>query len=79
MKAMDSETSSILIKDFVVPETNASFRLAALDFHMMSLVAGIERTESQWRSLLGRCGLEVVKIWRSNGGPDAVIEAKQRV
>ncbi|KAI9669644.1 MAG: hypothetical protein M1831_007340 [Alyxoria varia] len=43
---------------------------ASLDIQMMALNQGIERTERQWRDLLGSAGLEVMGIW--GGGRDEV-------
>lgn len=45
-----------------------------MDLNMMAIVAGKERTESQWTCLLDQPGLVVVEIW---GGSDeeGVIEA----
>ena len=73
---MDSEYSTLLINDYVVPEMGASLRVASMDLQMMSLFAGIERTESQWRSLLDLSGLEIVKIWYSATGLESIIETK---
>ena len=47
---------------------------------MMMLSGGIERTERQWRSLLGAAGLTIVKIWHaddSSEGNEAVIECEK--
>lgn len=43
---------------------------------MMGLHAGMERSETQWRRLLGEEGLRIVGVWGVNGGGgEAVIEA----
>lgn len=55
--------STFLIYDYLMPETGASIRAAAMDVQMMSLFAGIERTESQWRIVLDASGLEMVQVW----------------
>ena len=75
---MRSNYSGLLINDYVVPETGASLHSAAIDLQMMALVAGMERTESQWRDLIDACGLAVVKIWYSRGGLESVIETRLR-
>lgn len=46
---------------------------------MLMLLSGMERSESQWKGLLGSVGLEIKKIWRTNGISEAVIEAKKRL
>lgn len=72
---MERDYSTLLIRDLVVPETGASVRTAAKDIQMMSLFAGMERTESQWINLLSLCGLSLIKIWYSGNGAESVIEA----
>lgn len=47
---------------------------------MLVLLSGIERTETQWRSLVAAAGLEIVKIWYAeeiNEGAEAVIECRK--
>lgn len=73
---MDTE-SRLLINDLVLPNIKAPLRGVALDFSMMTMCAGIERTETQWRSLLESVNLEIIKIWTADG-VEAVIEAKLR-
>ena len=73
---MDKEYSRLLIYEFVLPNVGAGIQQATLDIHMMATVAGMERTEDQWRRLLGSIGLDVVKIWTGAPGSESVIEAK---
>ena len=73
---MDREHSTLLIYDYVVPETGASVRAAAVDLQMMCLCAGMERMERQWRSILQASGLELVQVWSSQMEIESVIEAK---
>ncbi|KAG8532525.1 uncharacterized protein KY384_002402 [Bacidia gigantensis] len=75
-KAMEPEYSRLLIDEYVLPDMKAPIRGSSLDFLMMMLCGGIERTKSQWESLLGRCGLEIVKIWGGRSDYEQVIEAK---
>ena len=72
---MDKDYSVILINDYVVPETGASLRTAAMDIQMMSLSAGMERTENQWVDILNMSGLSLVRIWYSGTGSESIIEA----
>ena len=67
--------SKLLISEFVLADTNAALFPASLDLQMMGLHAGMERSEKQWRSLLGSAGLAIVKIWQVLPGGESVIEA----
>ncbi|MEV0493341.1 hypothetical protein [Streptomyces atratus] len=49
---------------------------ALLDLHMLVLLGGRERTESQWRALLERGGFDTVDIHR--GARAALVEAVPR-
>ena len=73
---MEKEYSTLLIYDYVMPETEAPIRAAAMDMQMMSLFAGVERTESQWRVILDASGLEMVQVWYSVTKFESVIESK---
>ena len=73
---MDQDYSTLLIYDYVVPETGASTRAAAMDLQMMCLFAGVERTESQWKAILRASGLELVQIWSSPASSESVIETR---
>jgi hypothetical protein len=73
VKAMEKGYSKLLINDFVLPDTKVPLHPALLDFTMMSLCSGVERSEKQWRDLIDSVGLQIVKIWRTEG-VEAVIE-----
>ena len=73
---MEKDYSTLLIYDYVVPETGAPIRAAAMDLQMMCLFAGVERTESQWRAILNTSGLELVFIWYSKTQSESVLEAR---
>jgi hypothetical protein len=75
MAAMAADYSRILIVDFVLPDTDTPLLQASLDIQMMSIGAGVERSESQWRDLLHSVGLEVAGIWNHSPGMESVIEA----
>ncbi|KAF9884205.1 hypothetical protein FE257_002196 [Aspergillus nanangensis] len=79
ISAMDAEYSRILIVDFVLPDTNVPLLQASLDIQMMSIGAGVERSEGQWRSLLRDAGLDIRNIWSTNPAREAVIEAGLRL
>jgi hypothetical protein len=73
-----SPESSLLIDDWVLPDTGAPLAGASEDMFMMMFLSGMERSESQWKNLLEASGLVIKKIWRTNGISEAVIEAKKR-
>ena len=67
--------SILLINDYVVPESGATIHTAALDIQMMSLAAGIERTQSQWMNLLSLSSLSLERVWHSGNRFESIIEA----
>ena len=73
---MDPEYSTLLIDDYVLPNTGAELRAAEMDILMWLHTSGLERTVSQWESLLGAAGLELVNIWHSEKGTESVLEVK---
>lgn len=75
---MDRDYSRILIEDFVLPSTGATYRSTSMDVHMLFSLGGIERTEGHWRELLETLGLEIVKIWSDGVSEhEAIIEARK--
>ena len=75
VNAMEKGYSRILINEHVVPDIGASWRVTSLDWIMMAQVASFERTEAQWRGLLGSVGLKIVGIWTKEPGVESLIEA----
>lgn len=61
LKAMGPD-SVILIDDMIIPNRGADWRATQLDLTMMSSLAGMERTEKQWQSMLDRAGLKIRQI-----------------
>lgn len=76
MPAMQHGYSKLLINENVVPNIGASWWVTTMDWQMMALLATYERTERQWRELLGSVGLRVVKIWTPNPSAESLIEAE---
>ena len=76
VEAMDPEYSTLLIDDYVLPDTDAELRAAEMDILMWLHTSGLERTVSQWKSLFDSVGLELVRIWTADRGNESVIEAK---
>ena len=73
-----SPESSLLIDDWVLPDVGAPVAGGTYDLMMLMLLSGMERSEGQWKDLLGSIGLEIKKIWRKDGVGEGVIEAKKR-
>lgn len=72
---MVPDYSKLLIHELLVPETGADTFAAVYDLVMMAFQAGMERTESQWRQLIEKAGLKVVKFWQPpEPGADGIVE-----
>ena len=67
-KAMVNGYSKILINEYVLQNTGASFRGSSMDILMMMYTSGMESTMRQWENLLEACGLEIVKVWGMHSG-----------
>ena len=73
--AMTPGLSSLLIVEQILPDDEpVSLQMSALDMILMVAYAGMERSEAQWRNVLGEAGLHIKNIWMGKGG-DGVIEA----
>ncbi|KAL8948572.1 MAG: hypothetical protein Q9222_005240, partial [Ikaeria aurantiellina] len=59
-----AEDSVILIDEIVLPNVGAPTMATGLDLTMMSHNAGGERSEAQWKQMLGSVGLEVKGTWK---------------
>ena len=68
--------SKVLINEYVVPDLGAKWSVTSMDWVMMALFAVKERTEKDWRTLLGRVGLKVVGIWTYDQATESLIEAE---
>ncbi|KAB8213402.1 S-adenosyl-L-methionine-dependent methyltransferase [Aspergillus novoparasiticus] len=75
ISAMNAEYSRIIITDFALPDKGAALLQASIDIKMMNIGSGMERSEHQWRGLLGAAGLEITGIWSGSPGLESVIEA----
>jgi hypothetical protein len=65
-KAAMAPDSVLLIDELVLPEKGLDCHSATIDLTMMAATASMERTESQWRGLLGDAGLRLVNIYAYN-------------
>ncbi|KAK5105851.1 hypothetical protein LTR62_001963 [Meristemomyces frigidus] len=75
--AMDTDYSTLLIDQYVLPPIGADLRAAEMDILMLLHTGGIQRTVSMWEKLLSSAGLELVKSWSSNSASESVLEAKK--
>lgn len=73
--AMTPGYSKLLIFDFILPDVGAPVYASLLDINMMALLSGMERTETQWKVLLGAVGLEVVHFHKNGKNTEGLIEA----
>ena len=74
MAAMTPGYSKILINELVIPDENAGTFMIRSDFTMMTLLSAMERSETQWRELLGFVGLKVIEIWTAELESERTIE-----
>lgn len=76
--AMTPNYSKLIIRDFILPDSNVPLYTACTDIRMMLLHAGLERTEGEWRGLLDEVGLELEGFWVVEMGGEGVVEAIKR-
>lgn len=65
-KSAMAPDSIMLLDEMVLPETGVNSYAAAMDITMMSAMAGMERSEAQWKALLESVGLRLVKTYKYN-------------
>jgi hypothetical protein len=64
----------LLVVEQAIAEDGRPHPAKLLDLHMLVLLGGRERTESQWRALLGAAGFTVTAI--SHHARSSLIEAR---
>lgn len=74
--AMKKGYSKLLIYEMVIPVQGAAKLMTTLDLELMSCLSGMERTEEQWRKLLGGLGFNIVSISRHPRAVESVIEVE---
>jgi hypothetical protein len=55
-KAAMGPGSVLLIDEMILPETGVSLMAASIDMTILTALAGMERTEAQWREIMQRWG-----------------------
>lgn len=72
---MDPSFSRLLIHEHVIQRFHPHPEATAFDLTMMVKVAGKERSEADWRTLLESAGFEILMIWGSPLSARSIIEA----
>ena len=67
LPAMNAD-SAIWIDEMVVPDIGAAPMQVHFDLSMLTMVGGMERSRSQWKSLLEAAGFAVRKMWTVDAG-----------
>ncbi|CAG8950962.1 hypothetical protein HYFRA_00006359 [Hymenoscyphus fraxineus] len=63
--AMTSE-SILLVDEMIFPEVGVNSHCASIDITMLEVLAGMERTEEQWKATFKDVGLELVNTYTYN-------------
>ncbi|KAJ4156248.1 hypothetical protein NW754_007872 [Fusarium falciforme] len=74
--AMEKGYSKLLIHESLISRLKPSPRVTTSDITVMACLGSKERTEIEWRRLVERAGLRVVKIWRQPHSVESIIEAE---
>lgn len=74
--AMTPNYSTLLVHDYVVPESHPNPQATSVDLMMIAVLSAIERTESMWRALFESAGFRIIKIWNSPLMTMSIIEAE---
>lgn len=65
-KAAMGPESVLLVDEMIFPEKGVNLAAASIDMTMLTALAGLERTEAQWREIFDEVGLELVKTYVYN-------------
>ena len=66
--------SKIILNELVLPDQGCGIVAAQLDISMMALLAATERSERQWRNVVGSAGLKIENIWTGVPESESIIE-----
>lgn len=67
--------SKLLIYEIMLPKKGATTVQTTIDILLMKVTSGMERTEEQWRRLLGQAGFKIIGVSRHPTAVESVIEA----
>jgi hypothetical protein len=73
--AMKPGYSKVLVNELLISDRAPTALAMRSDMMVMALAGGMERTERQWRSLLGSVGLHVDRIYTADPDTRSIIEA----
>ncbi|KAJ5403524.1 hypothetical protein N7509_003395 [Penicillium cosmopolitanum] len=73
--AMEPGYSRLIIHEQILRDSGCDIPSACMSVMMMVQVAALERSEKQWRDLLGSVGLQNVKFHQPPGTGEGIIEA----
>ncbi|KAF0320253.1 sterigmatocystin 8-o-methyltransferase [Colletotrichum asianum] len=74
--AMKHGYSRLLVNENCIPDTGADWQDTGQDIMMLTLVSGKERTRLEWKLLLDKAGLTVLKIHDVGNGVESLIECE---
>jgi len=75
--AMKEGYSKVVIHEFIMPERGAGTWVTTQDIEMMAMFGSAERTEEEYRELLGKAGLRLIKKYQNdNPNHESLIEAE---
>ena len=72
--AMRPGYSKLLIHDYVILSTGASWQATSLDVTLWAVAGAKERSEEDWRQLVESVGLRMCKVWAPVNGVESLIE-----
>lgn len=68
--------SRLLLNEQAITPRSTDPHPTTMDLLMAAVCAGKERSEQEWKEMLGQARLKVVKIWRFENGMESLIEAE---
>lgn len=74
-EAMKAGYSKLVIFDWILPDKDVPLYPAFRDINMMAAVNGKERTQAEWKGLMKKAGLDVVKFWHGSPHSEGLIVA----
>lgn len=74
--ALTPSYSRVLLNEIVLSEEHPTLAATSMDMMMLAHLAVRERTEADWRAIIMKAGLEVVKIYNYPGVAESVIEVE---
>lgn len=75
-KAMEPGYSTLLLSEYVLPDTNCHPHLSAVDLTMMTHLGSRERSEGDWHDLLETAGLDIIKVHTIPSSLKSVLECE---